>query len=153
MVRSARPMTITWLSVSALGLSNTGFMRACGVARAASACRYCARPISSPSGVTAALLLMFCALNGAARTPRLASSRHTPAARNDFPASLVQPRSMRGRFTVGAGKWQLANGNWSWPVAICLLPVAICYLLFVQHRLHRHPIIVDPPLADVGHVV
>ena len=29
------------------------------VTRAASACRYWARPISAPSGVTAALLLMF----------------------------------------------------------------------------------------------
>ncbi len=72
MVLSTRPMTMTWLNVSALGFSSTGFMRTCGVTRAATACRYCARPISNPSGVTAALLLMFCALNGATRRPQLA---------------------------------------------------------------------------------
>src|SRR5438874_12217331 len=96
MAGSTRPMTITWLSVSALGLSNTGFIRACGVMRAASACRYCARPISAPSGVTAALLLMFCALKGATRTPRLARCRHRAVTRNDLPASLEQPMIMMG---------------------------------------------------------
>src|SRR5262245_54128790 len=96
MVRSARPMTITWLSVSALGLSNTGFSRACGVMRAASACRYCARPISAPSSVTAALLLIFCALKGATRTPRLARWRHRAVTTNDLPASLEQPMIMMG---------------------------------------------------------
>src|SRR5712692_8840953 len=96
MVESTRPMTITWLSVSALGLSNTGFIRACGVMRAASACRYCARPISAPSGVTAALLLMFCALKGATRVPRLAKCRHRAVTTNDLPASLEQPMIMMG---------------------------------------------------------
>src|SRR5215510_9409590 len=96
MVGSTRPMTITWLSVSALGLSNTGFIRACGVMRAASACRYCARPISAPSGVTAALLLMFCALKGATCTPRLARWRHRAVTTNDLPASLEQPMIMMG---------------------------------------------------------
>ena len=92
-------MTITWLSVSALGLSNTGFMRACGVRRAASACKYCARPISAPSGVTAALLLMFCALKGATRTPRFARWRHRAVTTNDLPASLEQPMIMMGLVT------------------------------------------------------
>ncbi len=64
-------MTITWLKVSALGLRSTGFMRAWGAVRAANAWRYWARPISRPSAVTAALLLMFCALKGATRTPLL----------------------------------------------------------------------------------
>src|SRR5215510_8857057 len=94
---STRPMTITWLSVSALGLSNTGFIRAWGVVRAASACRYCARPISAPSGVTAALLLIFCALKGATRTLRLAKWRHKAVTINDLPASLEQPIIMMGR--------------------------------------------------------
>src|SRR5690606_19520885 len=44
------------------------------------ACTAWARPISPPSGVTAALFDMFCALNGATRTPRRASARHSPAA-------------------------------------------------------------------------
>src|SRR5712692_3677451 len=96
MVESTRPITITWLSVSALGLSNTGFIRACGVMRAARACRYCARPISAPSGVTAALLLMFCALKGATCTPRLARWRHRAVTTNDLPASLEQPMIMMG---------------------------------------------------------
>src|SRR5215471_96495 len=95
-------MTITWLSVSALGLRSTGFMRACGVVRAASACRYCARLISVPSGVTAALLLIFCALNGATRTPRLARCRHRAVTRNDLPASLEQPMIMMGLATRSA---------------------------------------------------
>src|SRR5712691_1461397 len=99
MVGSTRPMTITWLSISALGLSSTGFIRACGVVRAASACRYCARLISVPSGVTAALLLMFCALKGATRMPRLARCRHRAVTRNDLPASLEQPMIMMGLVT------------------------------------------------------
>src|SRR5712691_5946688 len=99
MVGSTRPMTITWLSISALGLSSTGFIRACGVVRAASACKYCARLISVPSGVTAALLLMFCALKGATRTPRLARYRHRAATKKDLPASLEQPMIMMGLAT------------------------------------------------------
>src|SRR6266851_1384112 len=77
-----------------------GFIRACGLMRAAIACTYCARPISSPSGVTAALLLMFCALNGATRTPWLARWRHSAVTRNDLPASLVQPMIMIGRLPI-----------------------------------------------------
>src|SRR5262249_57225962 len=99
-VGSTRPITITWLSVSALGLTSTGFMRACGVVRAASACRYCARLTSVPSGVTAALLLMFCALKGATCTPRLARWRHRAVTRNDLPASLEQPMIMMGLATI-----------------------------------------------------
>ncbi len=72
MAGSYRPMTMTWLKVSALGLRRMGLWRASGVTRAARACRYWARPISAPSGVTAALLLMFWALNGATRRPRSA---------------------------------------------------------------------------------
>ena len=49
------------------------------------ACKACARPISPPSSVTAALLDMFCGLNGATRRPRLTAARHSPATRIDLP--------------------------------------------------------------------
>jgi hypothetical protein len=48
------------------------------------ACRACARPISPPSGVTAALFDMFCGLKGNTRSPRFASARHSPATSSDF---------------------------------------------------------------------
>src|SRR5580692_9815976 len=51
----------------------------------------CARPISPPSTVTAELLDMFCALNGATRTPLRASRRHSPATTIDLPASELVP--------------------------------------------------------------
>ena len=66
---STRPSTTTWLRSSASGLTRIGFMRTSGSTPAASACRYCAAPISPPS-TTRALFDMFCALNGATRTPR-----------------------------------------------------------------------------------
>src|SRR5262249_11758101 len=71
-----------------------------GVVRAASACRYCARLISVPSGVTAALLLMFCALKGATHIPRLARCLQRAVTRNDLPASLEQPMIMMGCATI-----------------------------------------------------
>ncbi len=52
------------------GLSSTGFMCTLGASRAARACTACARPISPPSAVTAALFDMFCGLNGATFRPR-----------------------------------------------------------------------------------
>src|SRR6058998_227248 len=111
MAGSTWPMTITWLSVSALGLSSTGFRRACGVVRAANACRYCARPISAPSGVTAALLLIFCALKGATHTPRFAKWRHRAVTTNDLPASLEQPMIMMG-WVIRLSLWQRAGQVW-----------------------------------------
>jgi hypothetical protein len=69
---STWPSMTTWLRVSASGLSSSGFMRTSGSARAASAWKYCAEPISpEPPGeaTTRALLLMFCALNGATLRP------------------------------------------------------------------------------------
>src|SRR4051794_17649532 len=51
----------------------------------------CARPISPPSVVTAELLDMFCALNGATLMPLRANSRHSPATTIDLPASDVVP--------------------------------------------------------------
>ena len=69
------PSSTTWLCVSASGLSKSGFMRTPGTARAARAWKYCAEPISpqAPSmpSTTRALLLMFCALNGATLRPLL----------------------------------------------------------------------------------
>ncbi len=52
---------------------------------AARACNACARPISPPSGVTAALLLMFCGLNGRTRRPRRRQARASPATKSDLP--------------------------------------------------------------------
>ena len=80
---STCPISTTWLRVSASGLSSSGFMRTSGSARAARAWKYWALPISrnapprstaSPveSATTLALLLMFCALNGATLSPWLA---------------------------------------------------------------------------------
>src|SRR5262245_60510600 len=68
-----------------------GLNRTLGASPAARACMACARPISPPSVVTAELLDMFCALNGATRIPLRANSRHSPATIIDFPASDVVP--------------------------------------------------------------
>ncbi|CFE89098.1 Uncharacterised protein [Mycobacterium tuberculosis] len=50
-----------------------------------------------PSGPrqTIELLDMFCALNGATRTPRRANARHSPAVTALLPASLVVPATSR----------------------------------------------------------
>ena len=45
------------------------------------------------SSVTAELLAMFWALNGATRTPLRASSRHRPVTTSDLPASEVVPQT------------------------------------------------------------
>jgi hypothetical protein len=71
------PSSTTWLCVSASGLSSSGFMRTSGTARAARAWKYWALPISPQApalGTTRALLLMFCALNGATFRPWRRSS-------------------------------------------------------------------------------
>src|SRR4029450_6229867 len=68
-----------------------GLNRTLGANPAARACIAWARPISPPSTVTAELLDMFCALNGATRIPLRANSRHSPATTIDFPASDVVP--------------------------------------------------------------
>ena len=62
------PSSTTWLRVSASGLSSSGFMRTSGSARAASAWKYWADPISPPA-TTRALLLMFWALKAATFRP------------------------------------------------------------------------------------
>src|SRR5690606_16117918 len=76
------------------GLRRTGFMAVIGSRQAARACSAWARPISPPSAVTAALLLMFCGLNGATRKPRLARARQSPATISDFPTSEPVPMNM-----------------------------------------------------------
>src|ERR1700691_3828434 len=93
--RSSRrsPSTITCEWVSPSGLSNTGFMRTSGTARAASAWKYCALPISPPAA-TRALLLMFCALKGATLKPRRAYQRASAVARKLFPAPLIVPQTI-----------------------------------------------------------
>src|SRR5215472_5771607 len=88
---AGRPRTTRWLLMSLPGLSSTGFMAASAGTRAAAACIACARPISAPSGVTMELLDMFCALNGATRTPCLASHRQIPAVSTHLPASDAVP--------------------------------------------------------------
>src|ERR671911_2714649 len=93
-------MTISWLVRSPVGLSSSGFMAASGTAPAASAWTHCAWPISLPSGVTAALRAMFCALNGATFTPLRASSRQRPATTKDLPASLAVPQTSKPPFTL-----------------------------------------------------
>ena len=50
-----------------------------GGVRAARACSACARPISPPSAVTAALFDMFCGLNGRTARPRSVNARASPA--------------------------------------------------------------------------
>ena len=60
-----------------------------------------ARPISWPAGVTAELSAMFWALNGATRTPRRASSRHSPVTTVLLPASLAVPHTIRPPWRPG----------------------------------------------------
>src|SRR5690606_2544309 len=90
-----RPRTTTCEPVSPSGLSSTGFMAVSGARRAARACSAWARPISPPSAVTAALLLMFCGLKGAAERPRLAKARQSPATISDLPTSEPVPMNIR----------------------------------------------------------
>src|SRR5580698_2834976 len=99
--RSSRrsPSTITCEWVSFSGLSKTGFIRTSGTTRAASAWKYCALPISPPA-TTRALLLMFCALNGATLSPRREYHRASAVARKLLPAPLVVPHTMTARARV-----------------------------------------------------
>ena len=73
----------------------------------ARACNACARPISPPSSVTAALLDMFCGLNGRTRSPRCAKARHRPATSKDFPTSEPVPCNIKagtGRTLIPVSK-------------------------------------------------
>ena len=77
--------------MSLCGFSRTGFMCTLGGVRAAHACSAWARPISPPSPVTAALLDMFCGLNGRTLSPRLVKARAKPATISDLPTSDPVP--------------------------------------------------------------
>ena len=98
----ARPWMMIWAPISEEGLSSTGLKSVCGGRRAAIACSAWARPISPPSAVTALFKAMFCGLNGATRTPCLASTRHRPATSVVLPASEVVPCTIRVSLRIGA---------------------------------------------------
>ncbi len=98
---TGRPSRTTWAERSVPGLSRTGFIAASHSMPAAAACIACARPISAPSGVTAELFDMFCALNGATETPCRCSQRHRPATRTLLPASEVVPATRIAPLTGG----------------------------------------------------
>src|ERR1700743_1739691 len=53
---------------------------------------------------------MFCALNGATRTPCLASHRHSPATRTLLPASEEVPATRRAPFTGPSVAWPVPRG-------------------------------------------
>ena len=84
-VPTTRPCTTTCERRSECGFRSTRLKSRCGSSPAARACKACARPISPPSAQTAALLDMFCGLNGATRMPRRRASRHSPATMTDLP--------------------------------------------------------------------
>src|SRR5215217_3747499 len=86
------------------GLSSIGLNRTLGARPAARACMACARPISPPSTVTAELLDMFCALNGATRIPLRDNSLHRPATTIDFPASDVVPATSSAPLIAGLSR-------------------------------------------------
>ena len=74
--------------------------------RAARAWSAWARPISPPSGVTPALLDMFCGLKGATANPRITQARQSPTTRSDLPTSEPVPwiiRAFEGLSTAKNG--------------------------------------------------
>src|SRR5215470_13054071 len=89
---------------SVSGFSSTGFMSVCGSTPAASACSACARPISPPSIVTAALFDMFCGLKGTTRRPRRVAARTSPATMSDLPTSEPAPWIISARVMMAASE-------------------------------------------------
>ncbi len=71
-----------------------GFISTRGSALAARACRYCALPISEPSGSAAALLDMFWDLKGATLSPERAKIRQRAAAMRLLPTEEAVPCTM-----------------------------------------------------------
>ena len=71
-----------------------GSCRSTGSTPQARACNACARPISPPSAVTAALFDMFCGLNGRTLSPRRVKARASPASSSDLPTSEPVPCSI-----------------------------------------------------------
>ena len=90
--RARLPWTTSCAPISVCGFSSTGFMWTDGGTPQARACSAWARPISPPSAVTAALLLMFCGLNGRTRKPppreRAAEPRHQQRLADVRPGAL-----------------------------------------------------------------
>ena len=78
-------------------------MSVCGASPQARACSACARPISPPSAVTAALLDMFCGLNGATDRPRRRAARQSPATSIDLPTFEPVPWIISARVIVCDG--------------------------------------------------
>ena len=72
-------------------------MSVCGSTPQASACKACARPISPPSTVTAALFDMFCGLKGRTVSPRRTAARQSPATSSDLPTFEPVPCSISAR--------------------------------------------------------
>ena len=95
-----RPCTTTCAPISLCGLSSTGFMWTVGATPQARACSACARPISPPSCVTAALFDMFCGLNGRTAEPAARKGGRgrrrsaTCRRRSPFPGTSAPGRSL-----------------------------------------------------------
>jgi hypothetical protein len=94
------PCTTICEPISLWGLRSTGFMCTEVGAKLARAWRAWARPISPPSAVTAALLDMFCGLNGRTTRPRRAKARQRPATISDLPTSEPVPWNIRQRASM-----------------------------------------------------
>ena len=88
-------------------------MRTSGSRRQAWAWTTWARPISPPSRVTNELSDMFCALNGATRTPSWSKMRHIAAVSTLLPALELVPWSIKaGGLFLSRGMWPRAR-PWS----------------------------------------
>ena len=95
--RQTRPCSTICAPLSDCGFNSTGFMSVTGAVPQARACNACARPISPPSAVTAALFDMFCGLNGRTRSPCRVKARANPASSSDLPTSDPVPCSISAR--------------------------------------------------------
>ena len=108
------PCTTICEPVPLWGFSSTGFMCTLGGTPQARACTACARPISPPSAVTAALFDMFCGLEGAhpQATPREGAAQ--PG--DDQRLADVGPRALdhesAGHASRQWAKWSSGPGPW-----------------------------------------
>ena len=94
------PISTSWEDMSPSGFSRTGFISTVGDVMAASAWTAWARPISNPSGVTAELSDMFCALKGATLNPSRANMRQSPAAMKLLPTDEPVPCAITTRALI-----------------------------------------------------
>ena len=88
-----------------------------GATSAARACNAWARPISPPSAVTAALLDMFCGLNGRTFRPRRVSARASPATITDLPTSEPVPWNMSALAVIAPAPAQNSMPGWAFTPA------------------------------------